>query len=177
MMHSSPDMISIVATLVALGLILLWLARRRRVQSGLPEGRLVYTDTGGWHRPERPLCSRRFQLTGKPDYLVESGDHVIPVEVKSGHAPKQPYASHLLQLATYCLLVEEAYGQRPAYGIIKYADRSFMVDYEPGLEEELLRTVNRMRADLAAGQAPRCHNEAYRCRACGHRSQCDQRLT
>ncbi|MGD2178939.1 MAG: Dna2/Cas4 domain-containing protein, partial [Anaerolineae bacterium] len=162
MMHSTPGMLGIVAILVALGLILLWLARRGRVQSGLPEGRLVYTDTGGWHRPERPLCSRRLQLTGKPDYLVESGDHVIPVEAKSGHAPKQPYASHVLQLTTYCLLVEEAYGQRPPYGIIKYADGSLEVDYEPGLEEELLRTVNRMRADLAAGQASRRHNESYR---------------
>jgi CRISPR-associated exonuclease Cas4 len=175
-MLSIQGMLIFVATLVALGLILLWLAQRGRAQSGLPEGRVVYTDTGGGHRPERLLFSRRFLLTGKPDYLVESGDHVIPVEVKSGHAPQQPCASHVLQLATYCLLVEEAYRQRPPHGIIKYADRSFQVDYEPALQEELLRTLNRMRSDMEAGRAPRRHNEPHRCEACGHRDHCDQRL-
>lgn len=169
-------MLSIVAVLLALGLILLWLARRGRAHSGLPGGRLVYTDTGGWHRPERPLYSPRLLLTGKPDYLVDRGDDVIPVEVKSRRAPQQPYASHVAQLAAYCLLVEEAYRQRPPHGIIKYVDRSFQVDYKPALEEELLRTLNRMRADLVVERAPRRHNEPYRCTACGHRDHCDQRL-
>ena len=176
MMLSIQRMLVIVATLVALGLLLLWLARRGRAHSGLPEGRLVYTDTGAWRRPERPLFSRRFLLTGKPDYLVDHGDDVIPVEVKSRRAPEQPYASHVLQLASYCLLVEEAYGQRPSHGIIQYVDLSFQVDYEPDLESELLRTLNRMRADLTAGHASRRHNEPYRCTACGHRDHCDQRL-
>jgi CRISPR-associated exonuclease Cas4 len=176
MMVGTQRMLGVVVTLMALGLILRWLARRGRAQSGLPEGRLVYTDTGGWRRPERPLYARRLLLNGKPDYLVDSGDDIIPVEVKSGRAPQQPYASHVLQLGSYCLLVEEAYRQRPPYGIIKYADRSFRVNYEPALEEELLRTINLMRADLAAGRAPRRHNEPYRCRACGYRDHCDQRL-
>ena len=56
--------------LLACGLLLLWLAQRRRVRSGLPRGRVVYSDTGGWGRVDRPLFSHEFQLTGKPDYLV-----------------------------------------------------------------------------------------------------------
>ena len=87
--------------LLALGLLLLWLARRGRARSGLPQGRLIYTDTGGWNRLERPLFSREFLLTGKPDYLVADGSDVIPVEVKSSPAPAQPYPSHTLQLAAY----------------------------------------------------------------------------
>jgi len=162
--------------LLALGLLLLWLARRGRARSGLPEGRVVYADTGGWGRLERPFFSREFLLTGKPDYLVADGADVIPVEVKSSRAPAQPYPSHLLQLAAYCLLVEECYGRRPAYGIVKYANRTFEVDYTPELEEELLATLDRMRSDLATGNAPRSHDEPHRCQACGYRRQCDQRL-
>jgi CRISPR-associated exonuclease Cas4 len=178
--------------LLALGLLLLWLSRRGRIRSGLPQGRVVYTDTGGWGRLERPLFSRQFLLTGKPDYLVADGADVIPVEVKSRRAPAlrlrpstgsghrsgqaQPYPSHVLQLAAYCLLVEECYGRRPSYGIVKYADRAFEVDYTPALEEELLATLEDMRADLAAGDAPRNHDEPRRCRACGYRQRCDQRL-
>jgi CRISPR-associated exonuclease Cas4 len=167
----------IAATLAAMGLLLLWLARRGRARSGLPDGRIVYTDTGGWRQPERPLFSRRFLLTGKPDYLVDSGDEVVPVEVKSRHAPRQPYQSHVLQLASYCLLVEEAYRQRPTHGIIKYTDRSFQVAYDTELEEELLRTLSHMRADFAAGHASRRHNAPHRCAACGHRDHCSERLT
>ncbi|RLC62130.1 MAG: CRISPR-associated protein Cas4 [Chloroflexota bacterium] len=162
--------------LLALGLLLLWLAQRGRAHSGLPQGRVVYTDTGGWGRLERPLFSRRFLLTGKPDYLVADGADVIPVEVKSGRAPAQPYPSHILQLAAYCLLVEECYGRRPPYGIIKYADRAFEVDYTSDLEDELLATLEDMRADLAAGDAPRSHDDPRRCRACGYQKWCDRRL-
>lgn len=162
--------------LLALGLFLLWLARRTRARSGLPHGRVIYTDTGGWGRPERPMFSRHHLLTGKPDYLVTHGEDIIPIEVKSGRAPAQPYPSHVLQLAAYCLLVDEHYRQRPPYGIIKYADRAFEVDYTPQLEDELLATLERMRFDLAEGEAPRSHDEPRRCRACGYRSRCDEHL-
>jgi hypothetical protein len=62
--------------LLILGLLLLWLARRGRARSGLPQGRVIYSDTGGWDRLERPLFSREHQLTGKPDYLVADGADV-----------------------------------------------------------------------------------------------------
>jgi CRISPR-associated exonuclease Cas4 len=163
--------------LLALGLVLLWLAQRRRSRSGLPQGRVIYTDTDRWNRLERPLFSRELLLTGKPDYLVADGDDVIPVEVKSGRAPSQPYSSHIFQLAAYCLLVEECYRRRPPYGIIRYADRTFEVDYTPELEDELLATLDDMRADLAEGDASRSHDELARCQACGYYELCSQRLT
>jgi len=162
--------------LLGLGLLLLWLAQRGRARSGLPRGRVVYTDTGGWNRLERPLFSRELLLTGKPDYLVADGADIIPVEVKSSRAPAQPYPSHVLQLAAYCLLVDECYGRRPPHGIIKYADRVFEVDYTPELEDQLLGTMDRMRAALDAAGARRNHDEPHRCRACGYRQRCDERL-
>jgi CRISPR-associated exonuclease Cas4 len=162
--------------LLAVGFLLLWLSRRGRARSGLPQGRVIYADTGGWNRLDQPLFSHEFRITGKPDYLVADGADVIPVEVKSGRAPAQPYPSHLLQLAAYCLLVEECFGRQPPYGIIKYDGRTFEIDYTPELEEELLATLDDMRADLAEGDAPRSHDEPRRCRACGHREQCDQQL-
>ncbi len=162
--------------LLTLGLLLLWLARRSRTHSGLPPGRVIYADTGGWNRLEHPLFSRELSITGKPDYLVADGDTIIPVEVKSSRAPLQPYDSHILQLAAYCLLVEECYGRSPPYGIIKYADRTFEIDYTPELEEELLAMVDDMRIDLEEGDAPRDHDDPGRCQACGYRQHCDQAL-
>ena len=54
-----------------------------------------------------PLYASGANLAGKPDYLVRRWRYVLPVEVKSGPAPAEPYRSHVLQLAAYCLLVEE----------------------------------------------------------------------
>lgn len=166
-----------IAILAGLGLLFLWLARHSRARTGLPAGQVAYADTDGEQRPERILFSSRLGLTGKPDYIIDAGDDIVPVEVKSRSAPRRPYASHVLQLAAYCRLTEEAYGRRPPHGLIKYADRSFSVDYDAELEERLLHTLHRMRTHLASGGAPRNHDDRYRCTACGHRDHCLQRLS
>ncbi len=168
----------VLALLVALAAIVLFLwSRRLRRASGLPRGRVTYSDTGAWQRNEQPLFSARHRLAGKPDYLVREGNAIVPVEVKSGHAPREPREGHVLQLAAYCLLVEENLGARPQYGIIQYADRQFAVDYTPELEAALFDALEGMRHDaLAAAGPPRSHASAARCASCGVRDACDQRL-
>jgi CRISPR-associated exonuclease Cas4 len=158
--------------------LLLWIfAQRTRQASGLPAGQVVYSDTGGWMRPEKPLFSAALQLTGTPDYLVRHGAAYIPVEVKSGRAPAEgPYASHVYQLAAYCALVAETYHRRPAYGLIKYADRTVAVDFTPTLEAELSDLLDEIRADSEADDVSRSHTSAARCRACGFREACEESL-
>ena len=51
-------------------IVALWLAvrvRRGRQRSGLPQGRLVYADTGRGSAVAQPYFSPRYRLTGKPD--------------------------------------------------------------------------------------------------------------
>jgi CRISPR-associated exonuclease Cas4 len=159
-----------------LGIWLLVRAGAVHRQTGLPVGRVTYVDTGAWDRCERPLFSGLHHLTGRPDYLVQSRQGVIPVEVKSGAAPEQPYQAHLMQLAAYCLLVEEQEGRAPPYGILKYDDRAFEVDYSPALRAELLNILADIRQDLRARDVHRSHDEPGRCRGCGYRDRCEQRL-
>jgi CRISPR-associated exonuclease Cas4 len=159
-----------------LGLFVLWLAARQHRASGLPLGRVVYTDTGGWGKVEKPLFDPLSGLTGKPDYLIKCKDGWIPVEVKSGYAPPQPHAGHVLQLATYCLLVERSTGSRPPYGLIRYRNRTFEVDYTPQLEAELLELASRMRSQEQHKLLNRSHESLGRCMGCGYRSICDQKL-
>lgn len=168
-------MLPLILILIA---VLLWfVSQRAQRASGLPAGRVVYTDTGGWGRPEKPLFSQRLQLTGKPDYLVREGAGYVPVEVKSGRAPVSgPYAAHVYQLAAYCALIAEAYGRRPAYGLIKYTDEILRVDFTPVLEAELLELLEEMRADADAEEVSRSHSSAARCRACGFREVCEESL-
>jgi CRISPR-associated exonuclease Cas4 len=162
-----------------LGVMGLWLlirAGRVRRQTGLPVGRVTYVDTGAWGRCERPLFSNQHRLTGRPDYLVQKGRDLIPVEVKSGAAPQQPYAAHILQLAAYCMLVEDQEGRAPPHGILKYDDRAFEVDYTPGLRSELLNALEQVRRDLEAREVHRSHDEPRRCQGCGYRDRCEERL-
>jgi len=166
----------VAVVLCGLGLWLLLLSGATRRKTGLPVGRVTYADTGAWNRCERPLFSNRHGLTGRPDYLVRAREGVVPVEVKSGAAPKQPYPGHVLQLAAYCLLVEEQGGRTPPHGILKYNDRAFEVDYTPALRAELLDTLDAIRRDLHARDVERSHNEPGRCRGCGYRDRCDQHL-
>ena len=158
------------------GLLLLRRARRLHQQTGLPQGRVIYADTGAWGRCERPLFSRRHLLTGKPDYLVEDRRGKIPVEVKSMPSPPSPYRSHVLQLAAYCLLVEDEYGQPPSYGIVKYRDRAYAVEYTAQLRAQLLSVLDEMRHHLDADDVCPSHANPNRCRACGYRDQCEERL-
>lgn len=158
--------------LVTLGLAALYWSRRKREQTGLPQGRVIYADTGAWERCQKPLFSKRHLLTGRPDYLVEERGRLIPVEVKSALSPPAPYRSHLLQLAAYCLLVEEEYGRPPPYGIIKYRDQALAIDYSSLLRAELLDTLARMRHDLAADDVAPSHSNPNRCRRCGYEADC-----
>jgi CRISPR-associated exonuclease Cas4 len=163
--------------LILIGALIFWLGHRAQADAGLPIGHVIYSDTRGWQSIEKPLFSRTHRLAGKPDYLVQKGHEIVPVEVKSSHAPNDgPRRSHVLQLATYCLLVEETYRQRPKYGIVKYADRMFAVDYTDTLRTELLDVIATMRDDLARGAAERSHDEAARCAHCGYRHACPERL-
>ena len=165
--------------LLLLALALLYLSARLRKSSGVPGGRIIYTDTRGWGPVEKPLYVSNLGLTGKPDYLVDSDDHkgtIIPVEVKSARIDHTPYDSHIYQLAAYAYLVEQVYGKRPPYGILHYSNRTFAVDYTKELETRLLELIAEMRSHNTRKSIERSHNSPARCARCGYRSICEQRI-
>lgn len=162
--------------LALMGLALLVWSQRQRRAAGLPKGRLVYADTGAWQRCVRSLFSSRYQLAGKPDYVVEERGRVVPVEVKPGRTASRPYEGDILQLAAYCLLVEEHHGCRPRYGYLKYSQGVFRIDYTDSLRRQLLARLDAMRRDLETGNASPSHAEPQRCLGCGHREVCSERL-
>jgi CRISPR-associated exonuclease Cas4 len=166
-------------------------SRRASRQGGLPEGQLLYSDTGyatGRLGPteenqegvkqEKPLISRTHRLIGRPDYLVQTRAGVIPVEVKSAKAPAggRPYESHIMQVAAYCLLVEDVIDAHVPYGIIRYSDRELIIDYTPELRDELVMLLEEMEEARFAEDVHRSHDEARRCRNCSMRESCDERL-
>lgn len=171
-----PLLIVLVLMLLAAGL---WVGgQRMREASGLPDGDVIYTDSGAWQRNDTVLHARSVRLVGKPDYLVRQHDGVIiPVEVKSSPAPQRPWEGQVLQLAAYCLLVEETHGVRPPYGILQYKDDAFAVTYTPELELDLLDLLAEMSEASAYPELSRDHDDPRRCAGCGVRQACDERLS
>lgn len=167
---------ALIGLLFLLALWLLWRSRQTLRQAGLPGGRVIYADTRRWGPVEKPLYDRALALTGRPDYLVEQGDRWIPVEVKSSHGRQGPYDGHIFQLAAYCLLVERSMGRRPPYGILHYPDRTYAIDYTPALEAALMDLLAEMRVQERRRTVDRSHESPARCRSCGFRGMCDQRL-
>jgi CRISPR-associated exonuclease Cas4 len=177
--------------LLLIALVSYLAARRAARRSGLPSGRVLYSDTGHpvgriasietneeGERQERPLVSRSYGLTGRPDYLVRTDEGVVPVEVKSGRCPanNRPYDSHVMQLAAYCLLVEDVLEEHVPYGIIRYADREITLDYTDELRSELLLLLDEIKEARLAEEVHRSHDDARRCKGCSMLEVCDEAL-
>jgi len=164
---------------------LFWLAHQQQKHLGMPGGKLIYSDTRQWDSDVKPLYDSQSGLTGKPDYLVNQGKYIIPVEVKSGKSLQNPYDSHIFQLAAYCLLIERNLGKTPPYGILHYSNdnikpettRTYAIDYTQSLKTNLIDTIAEMHNLARKKDIHRSHESPARCQACGYKNLCDQYLS
>jgi CRISPR-associated exonuclease Cas4 len=157
-------------------IVLFWLAGKQRSRLGLPEGKVLYSDTGTKRYIEGPLFDEDLNLVGKPDYLIEGKEGLIPVELKSGRTPGKPFDTHIFQLAAYCLLVTRNYRRRPPYGIIRYPERSFAIEFTHDLEAKLMRLLAEMQSAIGYVELHRSHSQPGRCTSCGYFEFCEERL-
>lgn len=153
---------------VALAVWALRALSQRRDDSA--RGRLVAVDAG---RPTT-LRSERSGLVGRPDELRRLRDgRVVPVEFKSRSTPPRgPTPSHVVQVRAYCLLVEEATGVAPPYGVLRYSDGEFRVRWDDRARDELLS----VRAELLRPYDGRATPSRARCARCPWFAACDARV-
>ncbi len=163
--------------LISVAGVLLWISRRMQQSTGLPSGRVIYSDSRGWQPVDAPFFDSRLGLVGRPDYLVQTGEDIVPVEVKSGRTPREPYENHVYQLAAYCLLIHRTGTSRPAFGLLHYRQKNFKVDFSHELETAVLNLITQMRSEIENGNSDRSHEITQRCRSCGYRPTCDQKLS
>jgi CRISPR-associated exonuclease Cas4 len=145
---------------------------RQKKQYHLHDATLSYSDL---HIPAKALFSKRYRLAGKPDYIIKKHHQYIPIEMKSGSYPV-PQTSHILQLAAYCQLVEEAYKTFVPYGMIIYRDGDFRIPFDPKLRFQLESVIKEMRQILKSDKVVLNHHDPRRCRSCSMRQYCTQRL-
>ena len=153
-------MLALLVAAVVLGIVSVMLLRR----SGL-RGRVVASDSVV-SRPSKVLRSARYGIVGKPDYLVEEQGRIAPVELKPSRESDSPWLRDVVQLAAYCLLLEEMEPRFAGYGYLRYASRTFRIDFTDRVRGELLRTIADMRADLTAADVAPNHHDPRRCARC-----------
>ena len=125
------------------------------------------------------LKSRKYNLAGRPDYMIKENNLRIPVEVKTGRRPKAPFFSHILQIGAYCLLSEETFRTSPSHGQIRYGfeNEPHDVVWEPKLKTLVLEKIEEMN-DILEGRtkAHRNHKRVGKCNSCSRRKGCPERL-
>ncbi|HXY12436.1 MAG TPA: PD-(D/E)XK nuclease family protein [Thermoplasmata archaeon] len=168
---TDPLLLAGVATVAGVVLVawaLRALSERRYERSS---GRLVAVDPG---RPVT-LRSERHRMIGRPDELRRRSDgRLVPVEFKSRSTPASgPPPSHVAQVRAYCLLVEDATGVAPPFGLLRYSDGEFRVRWDDEARQELLA----VRAQLLAPYDGRATPSPARCARCPWFGVCDVRAT
>jgi len=156
----------------ALGLLVLvggGLSLRRRA-ADRRLGELTAVDVGR----SVTLRAERYRLAGRPDALRRRSDGtLVPVELKHRPAPRRgPFRSHTVQLAAYCLLVEETTGRSPPFGVLRYSDAEVVVPYDRRLRDELLAVLESSRRPYDGQADP----TPAKCRGCPWSPTCDASL-
>ena len=152
--------IGLIGVALVLGVVSVLLPRRSGIR-----GRVVASDSVV-SRPSRVLRSARYGIAGKPDYLVQENGRIAPVELKPSRESDSPWLRDVVQLAAYCLLLEETEPRFAGYGYLRYAHRTFRIDFTERVRGELLRTIAGMRADLTASDVLPNHHDPRRCARC-----------
>ncbi len=149
-------------------------ALEKRKDMDVDEGEIKYVDK--LEDDSKLLRSKKHHIRGRPDYILEKEGDLIPVEVKTGRVPQGPFFSHILQIAAYCFLVEEDMGEKPPYGLIRYGDTEFDIEYDEDLKELLLEKVEDMREGLKTEDVHRNHHRKGKCANCSRREICPESL-
>ena len=152
-------------------LILLWLVFRPTItekpkrETGVARASLIYSDQKG----TKMLFAESLMLQGKPDMVFETWamKKIIPLEIKSGKLKEEmPHLGDLYQLVAYFLIIEEAWGKRPPYGKLVYANKTFTVRNTRKLRKAVLHTIEDMREMLKGDYEPMAHPDFMKCKHC-----------
>jgi CRISPR-associated protein Cas4 len=124
---------------------------------------------------ELHIESESLGFRGIIDHIEHYGDHVVPIEMKTGSPPREGvWDSHKLQLGAYLLMLSEKKGENVAKGYVRYLDigENRDVVMNAFLKMKITELAELVRTTLSAKELPDyCGNE-NKCKNCGLREKC-----
>jgi CRISPR-associated exonuclease Cas4 len=139
----------------------------------IQDGTITYMDLDA---PAKPFFSKKYRISGKPDYIVKKEKRYLPVELKTG-SYDAPQKNHIFQLAAYCQLIEDNYGIFVPYGVLVYSDGyQFNIPFDPRIRFELEGTINDMRQVIKTGKIKTNMKDSFKCKNCSMREYCSTKI-
>ena len=139
----------------------------------IQDGKITYADLDS---PAKPFFSKKYRISGKPDYIVKKDKRYLPVELKTGRHDSPP-KNHIFQLAAYCQLIEENFGVFVPYGILVYSNGyQFNIPFDPKIRFELESTINEMKRAIKTGKINTNVKDPFKCNGCSMRNYCNAKI-
>jgi CRISPR-associated exonuclease Cas4 len=148
--------------------------KQTKKKFNLLKGKITYSDL---NKPGKPLYSKRYRISGKPDYVINTDGKLIPVEIKTGFH-QYPQQNHIFQLAAYCQILEDNFNCFIPFGLLIYNDSSkkFKIRYDPKMRYDLESTLAQMRHIRKLDDLTRNHNDLKKCKKCSMRVYCSKKI-
>lgn len=124
------------------------------------------------------LVSEKLGLKGIIDHIQVYDDLLVPVEMKTGSAPREGvWEGHKIQLGAYLLMLSEKKGKDIKRGYIRYLDIAENRDIvmNPFLKMRIEELVKKVNECLAGRELPDFCDSEKKCASCGIREQCHNR--
>jgi CRISPR-associated protein Cas4 len=126
-------------------------------------------------RPEYRLESQELMLRGIIDELEVHKNFFVPIELKTGSAPKEGvWPGHKIQVGAYAMLLEDHFKVPVQKAVVRYLDTNQVreVIINPFLREEVKDLVQQVKDLLESRQVPDfCDNE-NKCKNCDLKETC-----
>lgn len=127
-----------------------------------------------WPKIESEVAveSKHLRLRGIIDKIEHYPDYIVPVELKTGSAPKEGiWPSHKIQLAAYYMMLEP---KNPRSAYIHYLDsgEKKVLDINPFLKEQVISTTEKVHLLLDSKILPEKCSNTNKCASCALKQQC-----
>ncbi|MFQ5474241.1 MAG: CRISPR-associated protein Cas4 [Candidatus Nanoarchaeia archaeon] len=125
-------------------------------------------------QPEQHIISPTLQIRGIVDCVEEYEDELIPIEIKTGKAPKKGvWSNHRLQLSAYLLMLSETRKKPVKKGIVRYVDQNIerSVVMNAFIRDEVRNTINSVEKTLR-GFIPPLTDNTRKCKSCTLKAMC-----
>ncbi|MEM4263398.1 MAG: CRISPR-associated protein Cas4 [Candidatus Woesearchaeota archaeon] len=126
-------------------------------------------------KSEYKVASENLYLTGKIDQVQVFSSLLVPVEIKTGKAPKEgAWEDHKIQLAAYALLLEDKFKTPVNSGIIRYVDdgEARTIEINPFLKDQVKGLVKEVKDVLSSDKLPPFSKNENKCKNCGLKKIC-----
>ncbi|MBW2979530.1 CRISPR-associated protein Cas4 [Candidatus Woesearchaeota archaeon] len=123
---------------------------------------------------EVSLSSKSFSLKGKVDLIEEHKDKIIPIELKTGLAPKNNiWPQDRIQLIAYALLAKENFEKPVSYAKIIYSGNQEIKLYlNSFMPYEIKSLISKIKGLLSSKNPPPRIN-SKKCLYCSFREHCE----